>query len=164
MYIGESNRSGYERGGEHLSDKRNYNETSHMLKHCLISHKGEDPREIKFGMKLRGQFRSALERQIGEAIAIIEEKENGVELLNSKSEFNRCSLPRITAGDTKEWLEKLQEEDIAEKEIKASIRCMRKRKNLEKKKQKEEKRETLATVCEEFLSENREKWKKRKLN
>ena len=56
-----------------------------------------------------------------------------VELLNSKSEFNRCSLPRISAGDSKELLEKLQEEETAEKEVKANIRCLKKRKNKEKK-------------------------------
>ena len=31
------------------------------------------------------------------------------------------------------------------------------RKNLEKKKEKEEEKETLATVCEDYISENREK-------
>ena len=137
-YIGETSRSGYERGGEHMDDKRNFNEKSHMLKHCLIAHKDEDPADVKFGMRMRSQYKTALERQIGEAIAILEEKENMVELLNSKSEYNRCSLPRISAGDTKEWLEKLQEEETAEKQVKANIRCLKKQKN-RKKKEKEKK-------------------------
>ena len=121
-----------------MDDKRKFNEKSHMLNHCLISHKGEDPADVKFGMRMRSQYKTALQRQIGEAIAILEEKENMVELLNSKSEYNRCSLPRISAGDTKEWLEKLQEEETAEKQVKVNIRCLKKQKN-RKKKEKEKK-------------------------
>ena len=159
-YIGETCRSGYERGKEHLMMKENCNESSHMLKHCLLQHSDKDPMEIKFGMRVRQQFKTALERQVGEAVAILEERERGIQLLNSKSEFNRCSLPRITAGDTKEWLEKLQEEDAAEKKVKASIREMKKRKKREKK----EKSPTLEEVCDEIIGENKERWKRRKLN
>ena len=87
-YIGETNRSGFERGKEHSDMRRNYNEKSFMLKHCLLHHKGRNPEEIKFGMKLRKQYRTALERQVGEAVAILEEKERGTQLMNSKSEFS----------------------------------------------------------------------------
>ena len=154
-YIGETCRSGYERGKEHLMMKENCNESSHMLKHCLLQHSDKDPMEIKFGMRVRQQFKTALERQVGEAVAILEERERGIQLLNSKSEFNRCSLPRITAGNTKEWLERLQEEDAAEKKVKASIREMKKRKKREKK----EKSPTLEEVCDEIIGENKERWK-----
>ena len=51
-YMVETSRSGYERG-EHMGDRNNYNETSHVLKHCLLSHKGEDSPKVKFGMRLR---------------------------------------------------------------------------------------------------------------
>ena len=108
--------------------RSNFGEKSHLLKHSLIHHKEKGPEELKFGMKLRRQYRSALERQIGEAIAILEENEKGIHLINSKSEFNRCALPRIAAEDSKELLEKLKEEDAAEKEIKSAIRLMKKRK------------------------------------
>ena len=144
-----------------------------MLKHCLIKHEEKNPDEVKFGMRLRQQFKTALERQVAEAVAIFEEKERGTELMNSKSEFNRCALPRIQAGDSKELLEQLQEEDTAEKEIMCRIRCMLKRKKLEKRKKKkkekekesnEEKKETLEEICEEILEENDQKWKRRKLN
>ena len=148
-YIGETCRSGYERGKEHVMMKENFNDSSHMLKHCLLQHSDSDPMEIKFGMRVRQQFKTALERQVGEAVAILEEKEKGIQLLNSKSEFNRCSLPRITAGDTKEWLETLQEEDAAEKKVKASIREMKKRKKKEKKKSP-----TLEEVCGEIIGKD----------
>ena len=77
--------------------KKNYSEKSHILKHCLIHHKEKAPEDVVFGMKLRRRYKTALEGQIGEAVAILEEKEKGTEIINSKSEFNRCSLPRITA-------------------------------------------------------------------
>ena len=120
--------------------KRNFNEKSHILKHCLIYHKDKNPEDVKFGVRLRKQYKTALERQIGEAVTILVEKEKGTQLMNSESEFNRCKLPRISAEDSEELLERLKEEDEAEKEIKANIRCMKKRKNGEKKKDRERKK------------------------
>ena len=38
VYVGESNRSGHERGREHLDDMLSYRESSHMLKHLLQYH------------------------------------------------------------------------------------------------------------------------------
>ena len=143
--------------------KRNYSEKSHILKHCLLHHKDVNPEDVKFGMKMRRQYRTPLERQIGEAVAILEEKEKGTQLMNSKSEFNRCSLPRITAGDSKELLEILREEEEAEKEITANIRGMRKRKKKEREEEKR-KKETLEEVCDEYINENKMKWKKRRID
>ena len=98
------------------------------------------PNEIKFGMRLRGQFKTPIERQIGEATAIlIDSKKEGISLLNSKSEFNRCSLPRITAGTHKEILDEMTEEAEEEKRMKADIRCMRKRRKEEKQEDKKRK-------------------------
>ena len=37
-YIGESNRSAYERGWEHLNDLTTLNPRSHMLKHVVLHH------------------------------------------------------------------------------------------------------------------------------
>ena len=128
----------------------------------MIHHKEKNPEEVVFGMKIRKQYKTALERQIGEAVAILEEKEKGTELMNSKSEFNRCSLPRITADDSKELLEMLKEEDEADKEIKASIRCMRKRKKKEKEEEKRRK-ETLEELCDKYIEENKMKWKRRRI-
>ena len=66
-YVGETGRSAYERGSEHLSDFLNFEEGSHMLKHYLACHRDMKMFEVKFGMKVRNSFQSALERQIGEA-------------------------------------------------------------------------------------------------
>ena len=81
-----------------------------------------------------GEYKTPLERQIGEATSIfMDRKKKGVTLLNSKSEFNRCTLPRVTAGNHRDIMEALIEEDEEEKRIKADIRCMRKRKKRKKK-------------------------------
>ena len=70
-YIGETNRSAYERGKEHLRDLKDMNEGSHFLKHYLRHHRNIKLEEMKVGMRIRAQYRSDLERQIGEAISIL---------------------------------------------------------------------------------------------
>ena len=93
-YIGESSRSTYERGSEHLADLKYRRTRSHLLRHCVEVHEGEDPDKIEFRMKQIGTFKSAFERQLAEAVLI--EKYNGPLLLNSKLEYNRCCIPKIT--------------------------------------------------------------------
>ena len=50
-YIGETCCSVWERATEHLADLRNYSPNSHLLKHILDKHEGEEVESIKFGMK-----------------------------------------------------------------------------------------------------------------
>ena len=57
--------------------------------------------------------------------------------MNSKLEFNRCSLPRINTGDQRELFEFLKEEEDTEHRIKADIRCLKKRKKGLEEKEKE---------------------------
>ena len=101
-YVGETGRSAYERGVEHISDYQNFDESSHMLKHYLSCHKDMKMKDVKFGMKVRNSFRSALERQVGEAVAIDVDRRKGMILMNSKSEYNRCTIPRICTKSEKE--------------------------------------------------------------
>ena len=56
------------------------------------------------------------------------EQGKGSCLINSKSEFNRCTLPRITAENREGIIEDLQMEEAAEKKVKAEIRWLKKRK------------------------------------
>jgi hypothetical protein len=93
-YIGETARSTFERGFEHLSDLLNLSHKSHMLRHYVEAHMGEDFSSMKFHMRTLRFTRTAFERQILESVLIQENR--GQNLLNSKSEFNRCSIPRIT--------------------------------------------------------------------
>ena len=46
-YIGETARSNYERGFEHLSDLLNISQKSHMLRHYVEAHMGEDSSKMK---------------------------------------------------------------------------------------------------------------------
>ena len=62
-YIGESNRSGYERGLEHMEQFSRMDTRSHLLKHLVTKHPGKKPDEIKVGMRIVGQFRTAMERK-----------------------------------------------------------------------------------------------------
>ena len=45
-YIGESTKSAFERGQEHLADRRSLNLRSHMLKHAVDMHDGVNPEKI----------------------------------------------------------------------------------------------------------------------
>ena len=136
-YVGETGRSAYERGAEHLSDFLNYEEGSHLLKHYLACHRNLKMSDVKFGMKVRNCFKSAIERQIGEAVAIDVEKRKGVQLMNSKSEYNRCHIPRITTKSMKEIFDENEKEVEDEKRVKSEIKMMKKLKG--KKREKEEK-------------------------
>ena len=54
---------------------------------------------LSYRFKLISSFKDALTRQISEAVRI---ERGGVEILNSKSEFNRCRIPRLSI-DFEEW-------------------------------------------------------------
>ena len=51
-YIGETSRSFYERGLEHLRDKEEMKMDSHMLKHYFEKHHNEDLEDMVFGGKM----------------------------------------------------------------------------------------------------------------
>ena len=154
-YVGESSRSLYERSKEHREDYKNLSESSHMLKHYLACHKDIKREELEFGVRVRRKYVKAFERQVGEAIAIEQEQLKGTVLLNSKSEFNRCSVPRLTLGTYKDNIEEMKKEEKEEKRLKEEIRKLRKR--------KPEEEGNLKKICEEMISENYLPWKKRRI-
>ena len=93
-YIGESAHSAHERGAEHLSDLENFRTGSHLLKHIIEHHPDTEPEAVKFNMKVSKFHKSAYERQIHEAVQIeVNSKKN--QMMNSKSEYSRCALPRL---------------------------------------------------------------------
>ena len=79
-----------ERTAEHWQAFRSKREDSHIFKHHQIHHRGEG--EPDFIMKVVGVHRTALSRQVGEAVRIVR---RGL-VLNSRSEFNRCSISRLS--------------------------------------------------------------------
>ena len=131
-YVRETGRSGYERGQEHSRDFENCEETSHMLKHYLIYHKNMKRNEMRFGMRLRSSFRSPLDRQVGEAIAIDRESRKGTVIMNSKSEYNRCTIARINTKSNKDFREENEREEEKERKLKEEMKMIKKKKEREK--------------------------------
>ena len=85
-----------------------------MLKHVLEVHGEEEYSKVEFGAKVVRYERSAFNRQVTESVIIQEERSHHI--LNSKSEYIRCSLPRLTAKlGEKEWKRK-EKENESEKE------------------------------------------------
>ena len=89
-YIGESSRTAYLRGGEHLADLETKNTKSPLWKHCVEHH---DRAVVNFSMRVIRGHRTALTRQVHESVAI--ESSKADILLNSKSEYNGSKIPRI---------------------------------------------------------------------
>ena len=130
-YIGETSRSFFERGLEHLRDLRELKPESHMLRHYFDQHQDEDIEKMKFGGRIVKQARSAFNRQISESVQI---QQNAAQhsILNSKSEYNRCALPRLATklGEIPiEKLEKMRREE-KEKEKQKERELMMKIRNL----------------------------------
>ena len=57
--------------------------------------------EMEFGMKVKDSFKTAIERQVSEAVSIAKETKEETTLLNSRSEFNRCKIQRIITKNMK---------------------------------------------------------------
>ena len=92
-YVGETSRSLYERSFEHLTDYEGLSTKSHMLKHAVEMHTKEELDTIKFGIRIIKTAKSFFERQIFESVEIQENRHH--HLLNSRSEYNRCAVPRL---------------------------------------------------------------------
>ena len=67
---------------------------SHLLKRAVEMHECEEFNTLKFGIKVIKYSKSSFERQIFESVQIQENRNHF--LLNSRSEFNRCTVPRLT--------------------------------------------------------------------
>ena len=135
MYVGETARSSYERGLEHQRDFDEMKLDSHILKHYVDKHENENMKDLKFGMRVVKEARSAFERQISESVHIQNQKRKHY-ILNSKSEYNRCALPRLLAkvGDEnyKGMEKERREEKEAEKNLEKKIRELKVKQSMER--------------------------------
>ena len=93
FYFGETHRDANTRGNEHLFDYNSQSEDSHMMKHLCEDHKDSSQKDIRFGMSVVKKHKSSFERQIFESILIFR---GGKNVLNSKSEYSRCVVPRLS--------------------------------------------------------------------
>ena len=103
-----------------------------MLRHLLAEHEEEEAQwgNIEFGMKILKSTRTAFERQILESVLIQQNRAH--HLMNSKSEYNRCALPRLTAKlgekELQNWRECDKDEQQKEATIEEKIRIRKKAK------------------------------------
>ena len=111
VYVGETSRSLFERTSEHFKDAMKRKPDSHIRKHWDEAHPGKEMPPFTF--KIVQSFQDCLTRQVSEAVRI------GLrgEVLNSKSEFSRCSIARLVV-EKPEWEKKEEERlnNIKEKE------------------------------------------------
>ena len=103
-----------------------------MLKHVVNHHRDMELEEVKFGMRVVSFTRSAMERQDLESVKIQEERSKN-NIMNSKSEYSRCTIPRLTAkmGD-KEYDKKRDKEKEEEKIMEEAVKLEIKRRKMER--------------------------------
>ena len=131
LYIGETSRSVYERVFEHQYDVEQLKTSSHMLRHLLEMHGDERRSDVEFGVRVLKYTRSSFNRQILESVLIQNKRDHHV--MNSRSEFNRCAIPRLVTklGDKelKEWRDKDKKQQETEDKLEEQIRMLRKDRN-----------------------------------
>ena len=125
-YVGETSRSIYERAIEHQNDMEQLKPGSHFLKHLVDVHEKDEKENVRFGVKVIQFTRSSFERQVLESVII--QKERHHHLLNSRSEFNRCAIPRLSTkiGDYKKYEKEIEIEREKDEQLEEKIRNMRK--------------------------------------
>ena len=106
LYVGELRRSLYERSREHWKQWESRDKRSHIQKHMELAHKEDEKPD--FVMRAVSYHKSALTRQVGEAVRIGRRGGAG-QILNSKSEYDRCRIPRLVVAE-------IEEEEILKKE------------------------------------------------
>ena len=107
---------------------------SHMLKHLLDKHEDEDHGEIVFNARVLNYCKSSFDRQVLESVKI--QQERGHNLLNSKAEYNRSAVPRLTIkiGEKqyKKWEKEVEKDKEKNEELEGKIRDLRKKRNKER--------------------------------
>ena len=98
IYIGESSRSGYKRGREHLAAMRNPGryQSNAFSKHIREVH-GGNPDSTKFKMDIIRSYDKPLERQVREGVEIFNNRCDIV--MNSKLDYFQPGLRRVTFSD-----------------------------------------------------------------
>ena len=103
--MGETSKSIAERSLQHWKDFKDKKEDSNIFKHQQLHHGGDE--SPQFHMRVVKYYPAALRRQIGEATRI-RRRGDGV-ILNSKAEYNRCHITRLTLPEVVTYKEKKPE-------------------------------------------------------
>ena len=94
-YVGESARTPFDRGSEHLSAMRRMAKESPLVEHFLEEHQGQTP---EFSMRIIGTPTSNLLRQSGEYQEMLKYSAMGT-LLNRRGEWGQNLPPKLTLED-----------------------------------------------------------------
>ena len=100
IYIGESGRSGYVRGKEHLAaiKEPHKHKNNAFAKHVLEHHRGE--KDVKFTIDIIKSYKKPLERQVREGVEIY--RANPDIRMNSKIDYFQPGLRRMVFDDVLE--------------------------------------------------------------
>ena len=91
-YWGETARTAFERGAEHLAGLKGKNDKNSLWKHASIHHGGELGEEDLLMEVVEGH-RKPLDRQVHEGVEL--ELNQADIIMNSKAEWNFSKMPRI---------------------------------------------------------------------
>ena len=97
MYLGETSRNLFTRGGEHLRNFEKDGEESFMRRHQEEEHPGQP---ADYHAKVTGTFRDCLTRQVSEGVHI---RRCRGQVLNSKSEWHQPALWRVRSEVEREF-------------------------------------------------------------
>ena len=100
-YYGETSKTPYLRGLEHIENRKDEKEDSVLLKHDVTYHEGNP---AIYYMEMDKRFTKPLQRQIREIVMIDMSKDDV--LMNSKGEWNSSRIPRVVVEDMGERKEK----------------------------------------------------------
>ena len=117
LYLGETGRSIQERLKEHHDDERRISSKSHMWKHRVLHHQGG---AAPFVVKAVSFHKTALSRKAAEAVRIRRRGGKGM-ILNSRAEFKRCFIPRLTLVEDEVIMDMEKEEEKLLAEIQGDI-------------------------------------------
>ena len=115
-YIGESSRTFWDRSREHDQALKSKNTKYAVVKHWQMDH-GDQDDPPKFSYNLVGTYRTAIERQIMEAIAI--EDETCDQILNGKGEWGTNHLPRLKLTINNEVIQTQEEVGAPQLQVRA---------------------------------------------
>ena len=102
-----------------------------MHRHLIEMHGGEERSKVEFGIKVLKYTRSLFERQILESLLIQGKRDHHI--VNSRSEFNQCAIPRLVTKlgekELKKWREEDKEMEQNEEKVEEQIRMLKKERN-----------------------------------
>ena len=87
--------------------------------------------KLKMRMKILKKYKTPFERQIGESVYINHNIGIDTILLNSKNEYNRCSIPRLALTLEKDDQIEEYENEQKEKELKRMLTDLKERLRME---------------------------------